>query len=190
MEPVTAIAAVSPMGLHCAFGALDAGAQDRLRAKITEGRTAYAPLVNKAQALAQRIGSLMEAELAAGRITATDLFDTEYRPIAGTNPQQYRTSSVAPLEALLPDILEPELVRDNGMLFCIVTDRSGFLPAHNRHVSQPQPPDDPIWNNANCRTLRIFDDRTGITATRSTRPATVPVYRREVSTVARSADRS
>ncbi|HEV7439536.1 MAG TPA: hypothetical protein VGN94_07910 [Methylobacterium sp.] len=104
VELMKAIAAVSPMGLHCAFGALDAGAQDRLRAKIAEVRTAYAPLVNKAQALAQRIGSLMEPELAAVRITATDLFDTDYRPIAGTNPQQYRTSSVAPLEALLPDI--------------------------------------------------------------------------------------
>jgi len=71
-------------------------------------------------------------------------------------------------------------VRDNAMLFCIVTDRNGFLPVHNRRVSQPQRPDDPVWNNANCRNLRIFDDRTGITAARSTRPATVQVYRREV----------
>ena len=177
--PVT-VAAVSPMGVHCAFGGLDAGTQERLRTKLSEVQTAYAPLVNKAQALAQRIGQLMEAELAAGRITAMDLFDTDYRPIAGTNPQQYRTNSVAPLEALLPEILEPELVRDNAMLFCIVTDRNGFLPVHNRRVSQPQRPDDPVWNNANCRNLRIFDDRTGITAARSTRPATVQVYRREV----------
>ncbi|WP_204333473.1 hypothetical protein, partial [Proteus mirabilis] len=69
---------------------------------------------------------------------------------------------------------------DNRMLFCIVTDRNGFLPVHNRQYSQPQRPDDPVWNNANARNLRIFDDRTGITAARSQRPATIQVYRREV----------
>ncbi|WP_336485645.1 methyl-accepting chemotaxis protein [Methylobacterium nigriterrae] len=175
-----AIVAVSPMGLHCAFGALEADALARLQGKIAEIQAAYAPLVTRAQGLARRIGDLMEAELAAGRLSAASLFDTDYRPIPGTNPQQYRTQAVEPLERLLPDILEPELVRDNEMLFCIVTDRNGFLPVHNRRVSQKQRPDDPVWNNANCRNLRIFDDRTGITAARSTRPATVQVYRREV----------
>jgi methyl-accepting chemotaxis protein len=54
------------------------------------------------------------------------------------------------------------------------------VPVHNRAVSQPQRPGDPVWNNANSRNRRIFDDRTGITAARSTRPATVQAYRREV----------
>jgi len=138
------VAAVSPMGLHCAFGAVEAAAQARLQVKIAEIQAAYVPLVARVQGLAERIGSLMEAELAAGRLSAASLFDTDYQPVAGTNPQQYRTRSVEPLERLLPDILEPELVRDNEMMFCIVADRNGFVPVHNRRVSPAQRPDDPV----------------------------------------------
>ena len=168
------------MGVHCAFGAIDAAAQGSLLAGLAAIETEYAPLIEKAQAVAARIAGVMEAEITAGRLPQAALFDTDYRPIAGTNPEQFRTSAVAPLEAVLPAILEPVLVQDNRMLFCIVTDRNGFVPVHNRRVSQPQRPGDAVWNNANCRNLRIFDDRTGITAARSTRPARVQVYRREV----------
>ncbi|WP_165937750.1 methyl-accepting chemotaxis protein [Methylobacterium segetis] len=174
------IVSVSAMGLHCAFGEVAPGEQARLQEKLSEIETAYRPLIVRAQDLAERISTLMEAEIAAGRLAPSALFDTEYRPVAGSNPPQYRTGSVEPLERLLPPILEPELVRDGSMLFCIVADRNGFVPVHNRRVSQPQRPDDPVWNNANSRNLRIFDDRTGITAARSQRPATVQVYRREV----------
>ncbi|MEA1832330.1 methyl-accepting chemotaxis protein [Methylobacterium durans] len=174
------IVAVTPMGLHCAFGEIAQAERARLQEALAAIETAYRPLIVRAQDLAARIGGLMEAEIDAGRLASSILFDTDYRPVAGTNPQQFRTVSVEPLERLLPDILEPELVRDGTMLFCIVADRNGFVPVHNRRVSQAQRPDDPVWNNAHCRNLRIFDDRTGITAARSQRPATVQVYRREV----------
>ncbi|GJE32002.1 methyl-accepting chemotaxis protein [Methylobacterium oxalidis] len=174
------IVAVSPMGLHCAFGMMEPSEQARLQEKIAAIEAAYEPLIVKAQGLAERIGGVMEAEIRAGRLSPDALFDTAYRPIRGTNPPQYRTASVEPLERLLPGILEPELDRDASMLFCIVADRNGFVPVHNRRVSQTPRSEDPVWNNANCRNLRIFDDRTGITAARSQRPATVQVYRREV----------
>lgn len=177
--PVTVVS-TSAMGLHCAFDAMDSGSRERFKAKLEETQVEYAPLIAKAQSLAGRIGAMMLGELDAGRISEAALFDTSYHPIGGTNPQQHMTVAVPMLQALLSPVLEPPLVQDDRMMFCIVADRNGFVPVHNASVSQPQRPDDPIWNNANARNLRIFDDRTGITAARSTRPAIVQVYRREI----------
>ncbi|WP_430910372.1 methyl-accepting chemotaxis protein [Methylobacterium sp. sgz302541] len=174
------VVAVSPIGLHCAFGAMDPAVRERLAAKLSAIQAENAPRVAKAQSLAARMASLMEAELDSGRLGETDLFDTEYRPLAGSNPPQFMAPCVDPVVRLVGPILEPELGRDDRMLFCIVTDRNGFLPFHNRAYSQPQRLNDPVWNAANARNLRIFDDRAGITAARSTRPSTVQVYRRDM----------
>jgi methyl-accepting chemotaxis protein len=174
------VAAASSMGLHCAFEGLRPEAGAKLALKLGEIQADYAPLVARAQGLAATIGALLEAGLAAGRLSAAQLFDTDYVAISGTDPRQFTTRSVEALEALLRTVLEAPLAEDSTMMFCIVADRNGYVPVHNLAVSQPQRPADPVWNNANSRNRRIFDDRTGITAARSTRPATVQVYRREV----------
>ncbi|MDP4024204.1 methyl-accepting chemotaxis protein [Methylobacterium sp. NEAU 140] len=174
------VAAVSAMGLHCAFGDLTAAARAGLGDRLDAVRAEYAPLIVRAQDIAGRIGDLMEAECAAGRLRVEALFDTAYRPLPGSDPRQFTTDGAAPLAALLQDLLDREVAADARMLFCIVTDRNGFIPVHNRAVSQPQRPGERAWNDAHCRNLRIFDDRTGITAARSQRPATVQVYRRTV----------
>ncbi|AWN49721.1 chemotaxis protein [Methylobacterium terrae] len=170
----------SPVGLHARFADLDAAAEERLRAMLEEIAAEYRPLIVRAQDIAGAMAAAMEAEIRAGRITEGALFDTAYRSIAGSNPPQFLNEAVATLERALRPLIEPPLAQDNRMLFCIPTDRNGFLPIHNRRVSQPQRPGDPVWNDANCRDRRIFDDRTGITAARSTRPFTVQAYRRAV----------
>jgi methyl-accepting chemotaxis protein len=58
-------------------------------------------------------------------------------------------------------------------------DRNGYLPTHNRKYSQPQGAD-PVWNNANCRNRRIFNDRTGLRAGRNTEPFLLQTYRRDM----------
>lgn len=174
------VAGISHMGVHCAFEAAPQDVATRLAARLGEIEAGYRPLILRAQDVAGRIAALMTGELDAGRLSEAELFDVDYRPIEGTDPQQYDTASVAPLRRLLSPMLEAELATDAAMLFCIVTDRNGFLPVHNLKVSHPQRPGDPVWNDANCRNQRIFDDRTGIIAARSTRPATVQAYRRAV----------
>jgi methyl-accepting chemotaxis protein len=51
---------------------------------------------------------------------------------------------------------------------------------HNKRYSLPQKPGEPDWNVPNCRNKRIFDDRAGIAAARSTRPFLVQAYRRDM----------
>jgi methyl-accepting chemotaxis protein len=66
------------------------------------------------------------------------------------------------------------------MVFCAAVDRNGYLPVHNLKYSHPQRPDDPIWNVANCRNRRIFDDRAGLAAARNARPYLIQSYPRDM----------
>jgi methyl-accepting chemotaxis protein len=107
------------------------------------------------------------------------LFDENYRPIPGTDPQQSMTQFVAFTDRHLPDIQEPVLGFDARIAFCAAVDRNGFLPTHNRIYSKPQG-DDPAWNAANCRNRRMFNDRTGLAAGRNTLPFLLQTYRRDM----------
>ncbi|GJD43606.1 hypothetical protein AFCDBAGC_1458 [Methylobacterium cerastii] len=176
------VVATSAMGVHCAFAASDAAFRDRLLAKLASIHAEHAPPITKVQSPAEQAAAILEGELSSGRISEAALFDADDHPVVGSNPAQFLTRSVEPIARLLGPILEAEVARDPRMMFCILTDRNGFLPFHNRIYSQPQRHDDPMWNQVNARNLRIFDDRTGITAARSTRPVTLQVYRRELGT--------
>jgi methyl-accepting chemotaxis protein len=70
----------------------------------------------------------------------------------------------------LPEILERHRALDSRMAFCIVVDRNGYLPVHNRDYSHPQRPGDPTWNMAHSRHRMIFDSRAGLCAARNTKP--------------------
>jgi methyl-accepting chemotaxis protein len=182
------VVARSPMGLHCAFMAADAavaGAADperqaRVAAVVAEVEAEYRPLIEVATAAADRVAAAFERALAEGRLSREALFDTDYRPIPDTDPQQFETAHTRVLEEILPPIQEPLLVSNDRMVFCLAIDRNGYIPVHNRKYSAPQRPGDPVWNAANCRNKRIFDDRAGITAGRSTRPFLVQSYLRDM----------
>lgn len=171
---------VSSMGLHCAFEKNDDLADARIDQALESVKAEYRTMIDAAQQAARSVAAAIEAELLAGRLSRQELFDVAYEPIAGTNPQQFKTASLAALERILPDIQEPLLATDGRMVFCIAVDRNGYIPVHNRRFSQPQRPDDPVWNVANCRNKRIFDDRAGIAAARSTRPFLAQTYRRDM----------
>ncbi len=74
---------------------------------------------------------------------------------------------------------EAALTLDQRVVFCAGVDRNGYLPTHNRKFSAPQGAD-PVWNAANARNRRIFDDRVGLKAGRSTAPFLLQVYRRDM----------
>lgn len=142
-------------------------------------RTAQSELIATAMETAATIGALFEQALDRGEISQADLFDEAYRPIAGSDPVQYMTRFVTLCDRVLPPIQEALLTSNRRIVFCAAVDRNGFLPTHNRKYSQPQGPD-PVWNNANCRNRRIFDDRTGLATARNRKPFLLQTYRRDM----------
>lgn len=137
------------------------------------------PIVEIAKDTASRIGALFEQAVAAGEIGMSELFDEKYRPVPNTNPQQHMTRFVNFTDRVLTPIQESVLDMNPRIAFCAGIDRNGFLPTHNKKYSHPQGPD-PVWNSANCRNRRIFNDRTGLSAGRSTRPFLLQTYRRDM----------
>ncbi len=137
------------------------------------------PFIDAVRDAARRISALFEAAIAKGEISAADLFDRDYRPVPGTDPQQLLARFTAFTDQVLPPIQEPLLALDGRVAFCAAVDNNGYLPTHNLKFSRP-PGADPVWNAANCRNRRLFSDRTGLAAGRSTAPFLVQTYRRDM----------
>ncbi len=142
-------------------------------------KTADAPFIDLARAKADEIADLFETAIARGQISLADLFDQDYREVPGSNPKQVTTRFTEFTDKVLPAVQEPVLEFDKRITFCAAVDRNGYLPTHNRIYSQPQGKD-PVWNAANCRNRRIFNDRTGLSAGRSTKPFLLQTYRRDM----------
>ncbi len=143
-------------------------------------QTADAPLIKTVVDTARRISSAFEAAIDRGEITLADLMDEAYREIPGTNPKQYMTRYVEFTDRVLPDIQDPIQSSDPRIVFCVAWARGGYLPTHNPNYRKPQGPD-PVWNNANCRNRRLFEDRAvKKVAAASNRPFLLQTYRRDM----------
>ena len=142
-------------------------------------RTAQSELIATVMETAATVSILFEQAIERGEIGMAELFDEDYRRIPDSDPVQYMTRFVALTDRLLPPVQEALLPTSRRIVFCAAVDRNGFLPTHNRKYSMPQT-DDPVWNNANCRNRRLFDDRTGLAAGRNRKPFLLQTYRRDM----------
>jgi methyl-accepting chemotaxis protein len=136
-------------------------------------------VVEIAMETAQIVSQMFERAVREGEISLSDLFDERYVPIEGSDPQQLMTRFTAFTDRTLPPIQEPLLKRNPRIVFGAAIDRNAYLPTHINLYSQPQG-DDPVWNAANCRNRRIFNDRTGSAAGRNTRKFLLQTYRRDM----------
>ncbi len=131
------------------------------------------------QSTAASISSAFDGAIRSGKISEQDLFDRAYVPIPNTNPEQVMARFTSLTDAILPQFQEPALQLSDKVVFCAAVDQNGYLPTHNKKFSQPQG-SDPVWNTANCRNRKIFDDRVGLKAGRSQEPFLMQVYRRDM----------
>ena len=170
----------SDLGLHLQFEDLDEAARAALEHKLAQIRSDNTEFIDRAIEAAGRVARAFEHAVSQKVIALDDLFDNNYVAIPGTEPLQHRTRFLELTERLLPDIQEPLLASDKRMVFCVAVDRNGYLPVHNTVYSKPQRPGDALWNTANSRNRRIFDDRAGLSAGRVVRPYLIQNYPRNM----------
>ena len=132
-------------------------------------RTLDTPFIEKARETAAAVQACFERAIAAGEITAADLFDKDLRPIAGTNPQQYMTRYLRFLDRAVCPIIDPVLAFDPRVVWCAPTDHNKMIPCHNPKFRQPNRAD-PVWNAAHSRNRRIYPDKTAATVASNTEP--------------------
>lgn len=174
------VVARSALGTHCEFIAPDEAGRAALATTIAALREADALRIDHVVKAAAEISRAVEQAIEAGRLSRDDAFDNNYVRIPGTDPVQFSTRYLKVFEEILPPIQERWLAVDKQMTFCAAVDRNAYLPVHNRIYAHPQKPGDPVWNAANCRNKRIFDDRAGLSAARSSRPYLVQSYVRDM----------
>jgi len=141
--------------------------------------TSDAPLIRVVIDTAKRISAAFESAVERGDISLEQLMDEKYREIPGTNPKQYLTNYVAFTDRILPPIQDPIQKIDPRIVFCVAWAKGGYLPTHNPNYRLPQGAD-PIWNNANCRNRRLFDDRAVRKVAANTKPFLLQTYRRDM----------
>jgi methyl-accepting chemotaxis protein len=172
------------LGLASAFKRSDAVlcVSERLMEVIAASgvETADTQYIELAQRVAGQIAVLLDEALTSGRISSSDLFDEQYQPIAGSQPAQHKTCFNALTDALFPTIQEAAIQALPGVVFCIAADRNGYISTHNHLYCQPQRSGDVVWNTANSRWRRVFNDRTGLASARNERPFLLQTYRRDM----------
>ncbi|MEA2831340.1 MAG: methyl-accepting chemotaxis protein [Bradyrhizobium sp.] len=141
--------------------------------------TSDAPLIRVVIETAKQIAAAFETAIERGDIRLDQLMDENYREIPGTNPKQYLTDYVALTDRILPPIQDPIQKLDPRIVFCVAWAKGGYLPTHNPNYRLP-PGADPVWNNANCRNKRLFNDRAVRKVAANTKPFLLQTYRRDM----------
>lgn len=167
-------------GALALFVAPDAALQNRIEDRLWAIRDENTEFVTRAIEAGHELSKIFERGIASGALTLEQMFDENYVEIAGTDPRQYRTQYLDWADRALPPFQESFLAKDPRMAFCVMIDRNGYLPVHNKLYSQPQRPGDVAFNTANSRNRRIFNDPAGLAAGRNTRSFLIQSYARDM----------
>ncbi len=138
---------------------LELGANQMLDTIVHSG---YAPndghFVEIACSAGESIRKAIETAIAVNETTMAAVFDTDYRPISGSNPPQFDNLFNATADRLVRPLLDATVAADPRIVGAVITDMNGYLPTHISARSHPQRADDPAWNSLNCRNKCNFMD--------------------------------
>jgi methyl-accepting chemotaxis protein len=170
----------SAAGARARFETPGAELAEKIEDKLWSIHDENTEFVTRAMEAGTALTKIFEDAVASGAISFDDMFDADYVEISGTNPLQHRTRILNWADRALPPFQEAFLARDPRMVFCVMIDRNGYLPVHNKIYSHPQRPGDVVWNTANSRNRRIFNDAAGLAAGRNLRSYLIQSYARDM----------
>lgn len=135
-------------------------------------------VIENAARFAQEMCEITEAAVAAGDLTMAQLFDSDYRPVPGSNPPRFRTSLSDWADANWRPLFDRARGSHAAVIMCSAADMNGFLPTHVTEHSHA-PTGDLAYDTKHCRNGRILLDDIDKQAKRSSAPFFMSVYRQE-----------
>lgn len=134
------------------------------------------PLIEQAKLIAREITDVVESAIRRGEIGLADVFDTDYRPIPGTDPVQHNVRFCDFADRRIRPILDRVTREIDKSIGSVISNIDGYLPTHLTLRSQPQGLDRE-WNNTWSRNRRHMglDDATS-RAVASEAPAMLSCY--------------
>jgi methyl-accepting chemotaxis protein len=144
------------------IGSLEVGANQMLDTIVHSGfASTDRELVDIAIAATSDVQRAIEMEIGEGRLSNALVFDTNYRPVPGSNPAQFDHVFTDVADRIIQPILDRVSASDPRILVAVASDINGYLPTHISAKSLPQRADDPAWNALNCRNkCNFMDDAT------------------------------
>jgi methyl-accepting chemotaxis protein len=170
----------SKAGAQARFERPDAALSEKIEDQLWALHDENIEFVTRAMEAGAALTRIFEDAVVSTAISIDDMFDADYVEIPDTNPLQHRTRILDWADRALPPFQEAFLAKDPRMAFCVMIDRNGYLPVHNKIYSHPQRPGDVVWNTANSRNRRIFNDAAGLAAGRNLRPYLIQSYARDM----------
>jgi methyl-accepting chemotaxis protein len=135
-------------------------------------------MVERTIAQARRMEQVAQEALARGELTTGQLFDQDYRPVEGTNPQLYRTGLSDWADRNWRPIFDALVAGEPSARMCSASDTKGFLPTHLSERSR-KPTGEVAHDTQYCRNGRILLEGVDLVAKASNAPYTMAVYRQE-----------
>ncbi|MBE0492339.1 MAG: methyl-accepting chemotaxis protein [Sulfurospirillum sp.] len=110
-----------------------------------------------------------------GKLRIEDIFDTNFKPIANTNPQKYTTRYDSFADQTFPAIIDKIKNENSSILYDVAMHKSGYIPMHNARAPLSGDYEKDLFGN---RSKRIFTDR-GVRGANHEKRVLLQTYRRE-----------
>ena len=136
-----------------------------------------------AKAAAGECARALENAVKSGQKSEEDIFSALYFPLLPlASPPVFSTFYDDYTDKVITPIVDSYLAKDRKILAVGLVDRNGYIPSNNSKYSRPLTgnPEIDIKNN---RTKRIFNDITGLQASRNTREFLLQIYRRDTGEI-------
>lgn len=123
----------------------------------------------------KQIESILESAIEKGKLSVDDVFDTQFKPIANTNPQKFTTRYDAYADQTFPAVVDKILKENSTVLYSVAMHKSGYISTHNARAPLSGDYERDLFGN---RTKRIFTDR-GLRGANHEKSVLLQTYRRE-----------
>ncbi|HLU19155.1 MAG TPA: methyl-accepting chemotaxis protein [Pusillimonas sp.] len=154
---------------------------ESLQRQLTALRTGNTPFDWLTQVL-QHLRSSCVKLLREAQAEGLDIFDRQYRQIAGSNPPRYHTLYDSALEPRLQPLLDRILAEIPAGHYAVLLDENGYCPTHNSRYCQ-EPTGDVAHDTVNVRNKRIFGDDFSLAAVRNPRGVLCQTHMRDTGDI-------
>lgn len=136
-----------------------------------------------AKSAARECSQILEQAIEQGIKTETEIFSTLYFPVIPlTSPPTFSTFYDDFCDSAVTPVEDKFLVKNDRIIFVILVDKNGYVPAHNSIYSLPRTGHTELDIKRN-RTKRIFNDITGFCASKNQTEFLMQLYRRDTGEI-------
>ncbi|MCA1927623.1 MAG: methyl-accepting chemotaxis protein [Calditerrivibrio sp.] len=149
-----------------------------LATKFKTGEGNFELILGKVEKSRDEVARQIESLASKG----INVFDKNYNKIPNTNPQKYKTVYDTHFETEIQYLYDRLMAELPGTIFALAVDTNGYAPTHCSIYSK-KPTGDSKIDLVNSRDKRIFNDQTGIAASRNEKKFILQVYLRDTGEV-------